>query len=123
MTWLGYWAGGGPAAAVCSGAVAWVVLAFLSLMNQVNGLQRMTVPSARRTIAIGGDVLWDVVPHLAGGAAVFLAGAGAGLRADHRHGGAPVSAHVQQGCGMRQGSHSTDRWALRCVGTARADWR
>jgi hypothetical protein len=75
---LGYWVGGGLAAAVCSGAVAWVVLAFLSLMNQVNGFQRMTAPNARRTIAVGGDVLWDVVPHLADVAAVFLADAGAG---------------------------------------------
>lgn len=30
------------------------------------------------TIAIGGDVLWDVVPHIAGAAAVFLVGVAAG---------------------------------------------
>ena len=30
------------------------------------------------TIAVGGDVLWDVVPHIAGAAAVFLAGVAAG---------------------------------------------
>ena len=30
------------------------------------------------TVAIGGDVRWDVVPHIAGAAAVFLAGAAAG---------------------------------------------
>ena len=54
MTRLSYWAGRGLAAAVCIGAVAWVVPAFLSLMNQVNGFQKMTVPGAKRTIAIGG---------------------------------------------------------------------
>jgi hypothetical protein len=31
------------------------------------------------TLAIGGDVLWDVVPHLAGAAAVFVLAGGAGL--------------------------------------------
>jgi hypothetical protein len=158
---LGYWVGGGLAAAACIGAVAWVVLAFFGLTNQVNGFQRMTVPGtatvhvaqaaarvlyfegprtapsgqlgiqvtgpagnpvavssyhgdlrydvpgesgrvgkaiasfraaatgdyqisadpgtgAAGTIAIGGDVLWDVVPHIAGAAAVFLAGVAAG---------------------------------------------
>ena len=34
--------------------------------------------SAAGTIAVGGDVLWDVVPHIAGAAAVFLAGVAAG---------------------------------------------
>ena len=29
-------------------------------------------------VAVGGDVLWDVVPHIAGAAAVFLAGVAAG---------------------------------------------
>ena len=33
---------------------------------------------AAGTIAIGGDVLWDAVPHIAGAAAVFLAGVAAG---------------------------------------------
>ena len=41
---LGYWIGGGLAAATCMGAAAWVALAVLGLMNQVNGFQRMTVP-------------------------------------------------------------------------------
>jgi hypothetical protein len=30
------------------------------------------------TVAIGGDVLWAVVPHIAGAAAVFPAGVAAG---------------------------------------------
>ena len=159
---FGYWAGGGLVAAGCIGAVAWVVLAFFGLMNQVNGFQRMTVPGtatvhvaraatrvlyfegprtappsgqlniqvtgpagnqvvvsayhgdlrddvpgesgrvgkaiasfqaaaagddhiiagpgtgAGGTVAVGGDVLWDVVPHIAGAAVVFLAGVAAG---------------------------------------------
>ena len=44
---LGRWVGGGLVAAACIGAVAWVVLAFFSLANQVNGFQRMTVPGTR----------------------------------------------------------------------------
>ena len=31
------------------------------------------------TIAIGGDILWDAAPHVAGTIAVFLVGVGAGL--------------------------------------------
>lgn len=31
------------------------------------------------TLAVGDDVMWDVVPHIAGAAAVFLVGVGAGL--------------------------------------------
>lgn len=160
---LGYWIGSGLVAAACIGAAAWVVVAFLGFMSQVNGFQRMTVPgtaavqvahagtrivyyesprtvsppgqllirvtgpagkpvavstyhgdlrydvpgvagragkaiasfqaaaagdyriSAGRgagaggTLAIGGDVLWDAVPHIAGATAVLLLGGGAGL--------------------------------------------
>jgi hypothetical protein len=161
---LGYWIGGGLAAAAFLGAAVWVVLAFFGFMNQVNGFQRMTVPgtatvqvtqAATRvlyfegprtaapvgqlgirvtgpggnavpvaayrgdlrydvpgesgqvgkaiasfhaaaagdyrisadtattgtagTLAVGDDVMWNVAPHIAGAAAVFLIGVGAGL--------------------------------------------
>ncbi len=38
-----------------------------------------TTTGARGTIAIGNDVLWDTVPHMAGAIAVFVVGVGAGL--------------------------------------------
>jgi hypothetical protein len=50
---LGYWIGGGLAGAACIGAAAWVVLAFLGLMNQVNGFQRMTVPGTAPSVCPG----------------------------------------------------------------------
>ena len=188
---LGYWVGGGLVAAACIGAVAWVVLAFFGLANQVNGFQRMTVPGtatvhvaqvgtrvlyfegprtgalsgqlgiqvtgprgnpvvvspyhgdlrydvpgesgrvgkaiasfqaaaagdyqisaapgigAGGTIAIGGDVLWDVVPHIAGAAAVFLSRRGSRGHADHRQCGAPVRAgRREQEHAMTAGSHA-----------------
>jgi hypothetical protein len=46
------------------------------------GYYRINVGAAAGTggtIAIGGDILWDAAPHVAGTIAVFLVGVGAGL--------------------------------------------
>lgn len=85
---LGYWAGGGLVAAGCIGAAAWVPgesgrvgKAIASFQAAAAGDYHISAgpgTGAGGTVAIGGDVLWDVVPHIAGAAAVFLAGAAAG---------------------------------------------
>ena len=70
------------------------------------------------TVAVGGDVLWDVVPHIAGAAAVFLAGVAAGgtliivsaVRREQEH-------------AMTAGSHAWDQRPLRCGRTASLDLR
>ena len=52
-------------AAACIGAVAWVVLAFFSLANQVNGFQRMTVPGTAtvHVAQVGTRVLYFEGPR------------------------------------------------------------
>jgi hypothetical protein len=41
---LGYWIGGGLIAAACIGAAIWAVLTYFGYLNQVDSLQRMTMP-------------------------------------------------------------------------------
>ena len=75
------------------------------------------------TIAIGGDVLWDVVPHIAGAARVPSRRGSRG-RADHRHCGAPVrAARREQGHAMTAGPHAWGQRPLRCGRTASLDLR
>ena len=85
---LAYWAGGGLVAAGCIGAAAWVPgesgrvgKAIASFQAAAAGDYHISAgpgTGAGGTVAIGGDVLWDVVPHIAGAAAVFLTGVAAG---------------------------------------------
>ena len=79
--------------------------------------------SAGGRVAIGGDVLWDVVPHIAGAAAVFLAGVAAGgaliiVTAVRRSG-----PRREQGYAITAGSHARDQRPQRCGRPASTELR
>ena len=61
-----------------SGRVGKAIASFQAAAAGDYRIRAGTGSGAGGTLAIGEDALWDMVPHIAGAAAVFLAGVGAG---------------------------------------------